>query len=424
MLIGQEISSRNYRLLGEVLMTILTRGLAVCALCSSVAFGQTMPLPLPLKVTPVPNEAAQQEAIKAAEAGVQQAQAEVDRMTGAASRGVAATPAALEKANANLQSAKDNAEKVKAQANKTSSSGCWILPSLPHCVDATQAALQAANNMAVAAGTAKAVMIGYDDAVNAILGTSGKFTPFNQIQSIYNGSSGSATISSDLGTLNFDSGLQLALVTNAQAGSAGAGSTSTSTGGVPTLAANGAGQAVQNVLYGGTFLLNALVPVILAQRGDPSNQDAIILNVDWVNRGGVDIQNFKSGTNVNSTNPPVHVSSKLDAYFQYNSTHQSTDPSGFNFTGAVFVGGSYGYDYMSHGYASDYGFGNRVNNGIGQASIGVMINNVVKVAFSRAFGPSQTYVDSTSMKQTTVNNFKSWSIGISYQQAAAQPGTK
>jgi len=46
---------------------------------------------------------------------------------------------------------------------------------------------------------------------------------------------------------------------------------------------------VQNVLYGCTFLLNALVPVIFAQRANADNKDAIILNGDWVNRGGVDI---------------------------------------------------------------------------------------------------------------------------------------
>ena len=399
-------------------MVILTKVLPMLALCSFMTFGQTIPLPTPLKVTRG-NTAAQ--AISDAEAVVRRAQSEVDRLNGAAARGAPASPTVVAKARADLQKATANLEKVKAEAN-TAKLRCWYLPTRPQCVEATQAALQAANVNAVAAGTAKAATIGYDDAVNNILGTTGRFTPFNQIQSIYNGASGSATISSDLGTLNFDSGLQVALVTNAQAGSAGAAPTST--GAVPTLAATGAGQAVQNVLYGGTFLVTTRLPLILAQRGDPDAKDGIILNVDWVNRGGVDIQNFKSGTNVNTTSPPVHVSSQLDGYFQYNSTHISTDPTGTNFTGAVFVGGSYGYDYMSHGYARDYGFGNNVSNGIGQASLGVMINNVVKVAFSRAFGPSQTYIDSTSMKQTTVNNFKSWSIGISYQQAAAQPGTK
>jgi hypothetical protein len=45
--------------------------------------------------------------------------------------------------------------------------------------------------------------------------------------------------------------------------------------------------------------------------------------------------------------------------------------------------------------------------------------NVAKISLSRAFGPSQTYMDSTSMIQTKVNNFKAWSFGITYQQAAA-----
>jgi hypothetical protein len=34
---------------------------------------------------------------------------------------------------------------------------------------------------------------------------------------------------------------------------------------------------------------------------------------------------------------------------------------------------------------------------------------------TRAFGPSRTYIDSTTKVETTVNNFKAWSFGISYQ---------
>jgi hypothetical protein len=80
-----------------------------------------------------------------------------------------------------------------------------------------------------------------------------------------------------------------------------------------------------------------------------------------------------------------------------------------------------GYSYTSHGYARDYGFGNNVSTGIGQVSAGILISGVAKIAVSRAFGPSQTYVDSRSMAKTTMNNFKSWSFGITYQSA---PPTK
>ena len=75
-----------------------------------------------------------------------------------------------------------------------------------------------------------------------------------------------------------------------------------------------------------------------------------------------------------------------------------------------------------YGYARDYGFGKRVNNDIGQVSLGILINGVAKISVSRAFGPSQTYIDSTTMAQTTINNFKAWSFGIAYQSAA--PATK
>jgi hypothetical protein len=70
---------------------------------------------------------------------------------------------------------------------------------------------------------------------------------------------------------------------------------------------------------------------------------------------------------------------------------------------------------MSHDYARDYGFGNHVENGVGQVSFGILLNNVAKISVSRGFGPTQTYIDNTSMATTTINNLKSWSIGITYQ---------
>lgn len=367
-------------------------GLAIFSRCVA----QTVPVPVPrgnvqtLDVAVAAKEAAAKEAADKAAAA--------DRL---AVGGPEAAKSAAKAEEASKQAATevDDANKIAKKPPV-----CWILPATPTCV----------KEKALTDNTS------YDGAINNILGTSATFTPFNQIQSIYNSASGSATVSSDLGTLNFDSGIQVALVTNVQAGSAG--STSPSSGTLPTLSASGAGQAVQNLLYGGTFLGQVLYPVILGQRkGIPADSpDALILNVDVVTRGGADIQNFKASTNVNTSSPPLHFSTKLEGYLQYNSTKGANDPNGFNFTGAVFVGGSYGYDYMSHDYARNYGFGSRVSNGIGQASVGVLINGVVKVAFSRAFGPSQTYIDTTSMAQTTVNNFKSWSIGIAYQQAPSQ----
>ena len=56
-----------------------------------------------------------------------------------------------------------------------------------------------------------------------------------------------------------------------------------------------------------------------------------------------------------------------------------------------------------------------MNNDIGQVTAGIMITNVSKISVSRAFGPSQNYIDSTSMAQTKINNFKAWSFAITYQ---------
>jgi len=51
-------------------------------------------------------------------------------------------------------------------------------------------------------------------AINAFYQTSGPFSFFNQIKSVYNNASGSATVSADLATLNFSNGMQVATSTS------------------------------------------------------------------------------------------------------------------------------------------------------------------------------------------------------------------
>jgi hypothetical protein len=252
-----------------------------------------------------------------------------------------------------------------------------------------------------------------DANINAFYGTEASFSYFNQIKSIYNGASSSATVSADLASLNFHNGMQVTAGTNIQAGSSSA--MTVSSGSVPTLSANGAAQATQNMLYGGTFFASVMYPVLAIGADNPATPGNFGMVLDLIGREGADIQNFKSGTNVNVTAPPSHSSAQLEGYLQYNSVNLASSSN--NFAGALFIGGSYGYSYTSPGYARDYGLGHRLNNAIGQVSVGILINGVAKIAVSRGFGPSQTYIDSTSMAQTTVNNFKSWSFGITYQSS-------
>jgi len=251
--------------------------------------------------------------------------------------------------------------------------------------------------------------------INAFYNTNGSLSFFNQIKSIYNGASQSATVSADITTLNFSNGMQVNATTNIQAGSSGT-TTSVAAGTIPTLSSNGAAQATQNVLYGGTLLASELYPFLAvggSRLGSPGNLGFLL---DVIAKQGVDIQNFKSGTSVNVSSPPFHASAQMEGYLQYNSINLAPASTSFSgFAGALFIGGSYGYTYISHDYARDYGFGSRVHNDIGQVSAGILINGVAKIAVSRAFGPSQTFIDSTSMAQTTTNNFKAWSFGISYQ---------
>lgn len=253
--------------------------------------------------------------------------------------------------------------------------------------------------------------------VNAFYQVNKTLSFFNQIRTIYNGASGSATVSADLATMNFGDGAEVTVGTNVQAGSSGA--TTVSSGTVPTLSANGAGQATQNMLYGGTFFVSELYPVAAAWGSSLGAPGGFGLLLDLVTKEGADIQNFKSGANVSVTSPPFHGSVQMEGYVQYNSINLTSDSQ--SFIGALFVGGTYGYSYISHGYARDYGF-SQVSNGIGQISFGVLISNVARISVSRGFGPSQTYIDSTTMAKTTVNNFKAWSFGITYQ--SPPPGSK
>jgi hypothetical protein len=244
-----------------------------------------------------------------------------------------------------------------------------------------------------------------NDNINTFFGTAGNYSFFNQIKSIYNGASSSTTVSANLATLNFSNGMQMTAGTNVQAGSASPNPATAGT--IPTLSAASAGQATQNMLYGGTVFGAVVYPVFATGVSNLGKAGGFGTLVDVVAKEGIDVQNFKSGTSINVSAPPSHSSAQLEGYMQFNSINLAAGTT--NYAGSIFVGGSYGYSYMSHGYARDYGFGSDVNNGLGQVSAGVLISGVARIAVSRGFGPSQTFIDSTTTALTKVNNFKTWS---------------
>lgn len=258
--------------------------------------------------------------------------------------------------------------------------------------------------------------------INNFWGMNAGFVFFNQIKSIYNGASNSETVSADIGTLNFPFGMQMNIGSNIQAGSAPP--TAVSAGTVPTLAPSAAAQAAQNMLYGGTIYLSGAYPVFAIGGNRINSPGSWGGMLDVAAREGVDIQNFKSGTSTGLTSPSSHSSFQAEGYMQVNSTNLPTTGSG-TFAGALFFGGSYGYSYTSHAYIRDYGIASP-SNSLGQLSGGVVLNGVAKIAFSKAFGPAQTYFDGTVTPTptvpTTVNNFKTWSFEISYQSAS--PGSQ
>ncbi len=246
---------------------------------------------------------------------------------------------------------------------------------------------------------------------------------FGQIRSIYNGASSAATVAADVASLNFSNGMQVTLGTNIQAGTSTSQTSSPpqtpNTGTLPMLTAAGSAQAAQNMLYGGTFLASTRYPILGYGMNGVSNAGNLAITLDLYGREGFDIQNFKSGTSTQVTAPPSHTAAQMVGYLVYNAINPAGSSTGSTagFAGSVFVGGSYGYSYTSHGYALDYGIPN-VSNGLGQISAGIVVNNVVSVAASRGFGPTQTFTNSATNLPMTINNFKAWSIGITYQSQA------
>jgi hypothetical protein len=249
-------------------------------------------------------------------------------------------------------------------------------------------------------------------AVNCYYSTNTTFSYFTQFQSIYNAASGATTLNAQVGALNFSNGMQLTIATNPQVGAANSNNTTpaaTATVAVPTLSATSAAQAAQNVLNGGTIFGFDLIPLF-------SRQGDAMVTIDAVLREGVDLQKFNN-TSITATNPSTHTFAGLQGYFQFNSSNNAANSTGP--AGSIFFGAMYGYNLMNHTYSLQNGFGGRSNTQIAQISGGVLLNGVVKIAASRGFGPSQKYIDSTSMSQTTINNFQTWSIAIAYQSSGS-----
>ncbi|MFZ0318309.1 MAG: hypothetical protein WAL56_04210 [Candidatus Sulfotelmatobacter sp.] len=247
--------------------------------------------------------------------------------------------------------------------------------------------------------------------VNCFYSTNNLFSYFNQFQSIYNAASGSTTVSATIGTLNFASGAQLTVETRPQIGTPTSSGTvaSTPVSGPPPLSSTAAAQGAQNIQNGGTVLAYGLYPLI-------SHQANPLFSLSAVVREGADLQKFNN-TSITSTNPSTHTFVGLQSYLQYSSSNSATNSS--DPAGQIFLGASYGYNLMNHTYSEQNGFGGRVNTQIAQVSAGILFSGNVRLAASRGFGPSQKYIDSTSMIQKTANDFQTWSIAIAYQSSGA-----
>ncbi len=249
--------------------------------------------------------------------------------------------------------------------------------------------------------------------VNCFYSTDNVFSYFTQAQTIYNSVSGATTLNAQLGSLNFINGMQVTLGTNPQIGTPASNSsttTSTVSSSIPTLSAASASQATQNIQNGGSVFGVGLMPIFFHQ----SAYSLVTLSGEL--KEGVDFQKFNN-TSTTATNPSTHTFVGLETFLQLTSSNNATNSSGA--AGSIFVGAKYGYDLMNHAYSIQNGFGGRINSQLAQVSGGVLLNGVVKIAAYRGFGPSQRYIDSTTMTQKTMNNFQTWSVAISYQKKSS-----
>jgi len=271
--------------------------------------------------------------------------------------------------------------------------------------------------------------LGYDlwnhskeEVINCFYQTDNQLAFFTQFESIYNAASGSATIIANIGSFNFNNGMQVSLGTNVQTGTSSPASSTPASGTLPpppTLTAAAAAQASQNLFYGGNFYAYGLYPIF--SRANLSPTDRWDFEAAVVAREGVDLQNF-GGTSTVATSPATHFNIFGEGYYQYDANPLT--PSSTTVPLAIFVGGQYGYEYTSRSYAREYGFGAvstksgflpNPGSKVGDLSAGFLVSGAVQIAVSREFGPSQTYIDSVTGLSPPVNNFKSWSFAIQYQ---------
>lgn len=273
-----------------------------------------------------------------------------------------------------------------------------------------------------------------EECIDQYYQTAQSLSYFNQIQTSYNALSASTNLGANIASYNFNNGMQLGLNFSAIAGSSncsssGSNSTSTtcssSTGTQntpPTLTTAAAAQAAQNLLSSGNVAASVLYPVF--SFGDLST-DRWALKGNFVAREGVDLQSFTIGTSTSATNPNTHFNSWLEANWQYDA-----DPSSPGSTSAatIFVRGMYGLNYLSSGYAREYGFMSTKDvlnkqGPIAIASVGIMVHGQYTISVSKGFGPAQYYIDSTkgNTSPTVYNNFRTLSFGITYQQKSGTP---
>jgi hypothetical protein len=233
--------------------------------------------------------------------------------------------------------------------------------------------------------------------------TSGsQWAAFKQVNAVYNAAAGSSTVGSDLATLVFVPGFELAVAANVQT-NAGA-SSATSTAAIPTLSSAQAAQAAQNLTNGGNLLVHATYPVYSIN----SSRYQLLGLARF--RDGADIPNF-AGTNTIISNPINHFGA--DTWWGWN-VYALSSGGGSESGGSLFLNGSAGYSYSSHTFTQENGFGNHVQAVLGQVSGGIVFNGTISLGVQRNFGPSQTYIDSATSKQTTQNQFATWTLAISY----------
>lgn len=256
--------------------------------------------------------------------------------------------------------------------------------------------------------------------INCYYSTTNNYAFVNQVHYLYNPGGNANTVSSDLASLQFPFGFQLALEGNANTSScstgassgsnssSGTGSVSSGSGTNSSCGSSSSGsstpslsQDVLAITKGGDFALKGSWP-ILNWRPGPAQFMAYTSPRAGFSINGLAGQN----TATNATNVDWFV--PFEEYFQLNAIPPK---DGGDSPGSIYVDYRGGWEHVSSQFATSAGLKSGSSFGLQQISLGLALNGGISISAQRYFGPEQAYI-SGSGSTVLVNNFNNWQLSV------------